>query len=100
LAEAPRVIDQLVDPILPGQLAHLIERLEGYTEGAEAVEDRPLYVEPHLRPELVEVGENAESIFERIPLRLEQAENNMTGTGVPEYPEVPGAMLAIFPLRA
>lgn len=76
---------------------HPITSIKGYAEGAALVEDRPLYVEPHLRSEIVEdYAEDAAPLFQRVPLRLTGFSgsgtedgstpelHNLTGSGVPE----------------
>jgi len=54
---------------------HPITRVQGYAEGAQAVEDGSLYVEPHLRPEVIEGydAEDSSPLFSRVSLRLESA---------------------------
>ena len=75
---------------------HPVTELEGYSDGAEAVENRPIYVEPQLRPEVVEdFTEDAAPRFQGVPLRLSYSgtgtnadpvpeSDNLTGTEVPE----------------
>ena len=71
------------------QIAAEHELLRRLAELRQAVEGAPVYVEPHLRLEIIEgYAQDGSPLFERVPLRLEAGAHNRNSSDVPGYPAI------------